>query len=204
MAYESIEKTFVMVKPDGVKRGLVGKIFERFEDMGLKLIACRMVQPTEEQAKGNYPESNEEWLKGMGEKTLKNYNYELEKVKKDLGTSDSLEIGKKVFEGLVKYLTSGPVLVMVWEGNHATEVIRKVAGSTSPDIALPGTIRGDYGFDSAKLAVQSGRVVFQNLVHISDSQEEAQREIEHWFGEKYKDLGNYTRVDYVGSFEAFI
>lgn len=202
MEFESIEKTFVMIKPDGVKRGLVGKIFTRLEEMGLKLIACRMILPTEDQARGNYP-GTEDWLKKMGEKTLVNYKNDLEKVKGDLGTSDALEIGKKIYDGLVTYLTSGPVVIMVWEGNHATSVIRKIAGVMSPDIAAPGTIRGDLGFDSPMLAIHSGRIVVQNLIHISDSPEEAGREIKHWFGTNYKDLGKYTRVDYMGAFEAF-
>ncbi len=196
----SIERTFVMIKPDGVKRGLIGKIFSRLESMGLKLVACRMIQPSEEQAKGNYP-GTEEWLTKMGEKTHNNYSHDLEAVKADLGTHDALEIGRKIYEALVTYLMSGPVVLMVWEGNHAVNVVRKLAGATSPDIALMGTIRGDMGYDSPMLAVKSGRIVFQNLIHISDSAEEAEREIKHWFGDKYKYLGNYTRVDYAAAFE---
>lgn len=202
MALESIEKTFVMIKPDGVKRGLVGKIFTRFEQAGLKLVACRMIQPTEEMALGNYPKDNMEWLIKMGEKTHTNYNNDLASIEKDLGTTDKLEIGKKILASLVKYISSGPVILMVWEGNHATAIIRKLAGATDPLKADLGSIRGDYGFDTPMLAVKSGRIVFQTIVHISESQEEAKREIKHWFGDKYKDLGNYTRIDYIGSFEA--
>ncbi|MDQ6985378.1 MAG: nucleoside-diphosphate kinase [Candidatus Dojkabacteria bacterium] len=199
---ESLERTFVMIKPDGVKRGMVGRIFTRLENLGLKLVASRMIQPTDEQARGNYP-GTEDWLTRMGKKTHANYDNDMAKIEKDLGTTDALEIGNMIYDGLVTYLTSGPVVLMVWEGNHATAVIRKIAGVMSPDIAAPGTIRGDVGFDSPKLAVKSGRVVVQNLIHISDSQEEADREIKHWFGEKYKYLGKYDRIDYMGSYEAF-
>lgn len=202
MSLDSIEKTFVMIKPDGVKRGLVGNIFKRFEQVGLKLVACRMIQPTEELARGNYPENNLEWLIKMGEKTHNNYNNNLSEIEKDMGTTDKLEIGRKILESLVKYISSGPVILMVWEGNHATATIRKLAGATDPTKAELGSIRGDFGFDTPMLAVKSGRVVFQTIVHISENQEEAKREIKHWFGDKYKYLGNYERIDYTGSFEA--
>lgn len=200
--FPSLEKTLVIIKPDGVKRGLVGKMVSRFEQLGLKLVASRMVLATKEQARGNYPGNDKEWLTHVGEKTIANYSGDLKSVKADIGTDVPIEIGKKIFESMVNFWTSGPIILMVWEGNHAVSVARKIAGATSPDIALPGTIRGDYGFDSAMLASKSGRVVFQNLLHISDSKEEAEREIKHWFGEKYKYLGGYERIDYMGSFEA--
>jgi len=203
MKLNSIEKTFVIIKPDGVKRGLVGKIFSRFEQTGLKLVSCRMIKPTEDMVKGNYPAEDIEWLTKMGEKTYVNYDNNLEEIKRDLGTIDKLEIGKKVLDSLVKYVSSGPVILMVWEGNHSTATIRKLAGATDPTKAELGSIRGDYGFDTPMLAVKSGRIAFQTIVHISESQDAAQKEIAHWFGDKYKDLGNYSRIDYTGSFEAF-
>lgn len=197
----SMEKTFVMVKPDGVKRGLVGKIFRKFEEAGLKLVACRMIKPSKEQAFGNYPSENAEWLTKMGEKTYQNYNNDIEAIKADLGTENKTEIGKKILDSLVGYITSGPVILMVWEGNHAVKVVRKLAGQTDPTVADSSTIRGTYGYDTPMLAVKSGRIVFQNLLHISDSAEEAEREIIHWFGSNYKYLGDYERIDYVGAFD---
>lgn len=197
--FPSIERTFVMVKPDGVKRGLIGKISQKLEEAGLKLIAARMISATEEQARGNYP-GTEEWLVSMGEKTWKNYNGDEERILADLGTTDKKEIGIKIYNSLVDYLTSGPVVITVWEGNEAIRIVRKLAGATDPTIADVGTIRGNWGYDTPQLAVKSGRIVFQTLVHISDSPEEAQREIKHWFGDKYKDLGNYDRIDYIGAF----
>lgn len=200
--FPSIQQTFMMIKPDGVKRGLVGKIFKRMEEAGLKLVASRMIMASEEQARKNYP-GTDEWLIGMGEKTWNNYEGNEEKIKEDLGTIDKKEIGERIYDGLVKYLTSGPVILAVWEGNEAVKVVRKLAGATDPTVADVGTLRGNWGYDTPKLAVKSGRIVFQTLVHISDSEEEAKREISHWFGDKFKDLSDYERVDYTGAFETF-
>lgn len=197
--YVNIEKTFLMIKPDGIKRGLVGEIFYRLERVGLKLVAARMILATEKQAKGNYP-GTDDWLIKMGEKTLANYRSNIDSVRKDLGTTDPLEIGNKVYKALVRYLTEGPVIITVWEGNHAVKVVEKIVGKTDPTTADLGSIRSDYGFDSAQFAVKSGRIVFRTLIHRSDSAEEAKREINHWFGETYKDLGNYIRTDYSDSY----
>lgn len=198
-----IEKTFVLIKPDGVKRGLTGKIFTKLEDVGLKLVACRMIKADEKKIAGNYPTDNDEWLIKMGEKTYLNYNNNESEILNDLGTKDKLEIGKKIASSLIKYLSSGPIVIMVWEGNHAVNVVRKIVGLTSPDISPSGTLRGDFGFDTSSFAIKSGRIVFQNLIHASDSQEEAHREINHWFGDNYKYLGDYEKSDYVGAFSFF-
>jgi len=189
-----------MIKPDGVKRGLIGEIFSRFERIGLKLVAGRMIFATKEQARGNYP-GTETWLTGMGEKTWNNYEGNEKEIMKDLGTIDKLKIGEKIYDGLVRYLTEGPIILSVWEGNHAVQIGRKLVGKTDPILADVGSIRGDFGFDTPQFAVKSGRIVFKTLVHISDSPEEAEREIKHWFGDKYKYLGDYERVDYIGMFD---
>lgn len=199
--FSNIEKTFLMIKPDGVKRGLVGEIFSRLERIGLKLVAARMIQATEAQARGNYPGTTE-WLTTMGEKTYNNYNNDAKQILADLGTVDKLEIGNKIYDSLVRYLVSGPVVISVWEGNQAVKVIEKLVGRTDPTVADVGSIRGDFGFDTPQFAVKSGRIVFSTLVHRSDSAEEAKREIKHWFGDKYKDLSDYERLDYTGSYEA--
>jgi nucleoside-diphosphate kinase len=196
----NIEQTFMMIKPDGVKRGLIGEIFHRLERVGLKLVAARMIMSTEAQARNNYP-GTDEWLINLGEKTHTNYNHDLKAIQDDLGTTDKLEIGKKIYSALVKYLVDGPVLITVWEGNHAVQVVRKLAGKTDPTLADIGTIRGDFGFDTPQFAVKSGRVAIRTLVHISDSPSEAQREIKHWFGDAFKYAGDYIRTDYTGMFE---
>lgn len=200
--FPSIERTFMMVKPDGLKRGLAGEIFARLERVGLKLIAARMIKATDEQARGNYP-GTKEWLTKMGEKTYNNYQGNEEAIMRDLGTTDKLEIGNKIYDSLVKYITDAPVIITVWEGNHAVKIAKKIVGVTDPTQADIGSLRGDYGFDTPMLAVKSGRIVFQTIVHMSDEVEEAKREIEHWFGDKFKYLGNYKRVDYVGMFDSF-
>jgi nucleoside-diphosphate kinase len=196
--YPNIEKTFLMIKPDGVKRGLVGDIFFRLERVGLKLVSARMIMANEAQARNNYP-GTKDWLVKMGEKTITNYNSDLKAVKSDLGTTDTFEIGKKIYEALVKYLMEGPVIISVWEGNHAVRVVERLVGKTDPTVADIGTIRSDYGFDTPQFAVKSGRVVFRTLIHRSDTAEEAKREIEHWFGKNYKYLGDYMRTDYTDS-----
>lgn len=193
----SMEKTFSLIKPDGLARGLAGEIFKRFEDAGLKLVASRMIQPTQEQARSHYPHENLEWVTGLGQKTWDNYNGDENAIYEDLGTTDKHEIGMKVYEGLVRYLTEGPIILMVWEGNHAVMRVQQIAGKTDPTRADLGSIRGIFGFDTPQLAVKSGRVVFKNLIHISDSPEEAEREIKHWFQDSYTYLGEYERIDYI-------
>lgn len=193
----SIEKSFVMIKPDAISRGIVGRIFQRFEEMGLKLTASRMIRATKEQAAMHYPVNDKKWVLNLGQKTLQNYSGDIKSVKKDLGTSDEYEIGKRVYDEMIAYITGGPVIISVWEGNHAIERIRKLIGSTVPTFAEVGSIRGSFAFDSPILASKSGRITFKTLLHASDSNEEAKREIEIWFGNKFKDLSNYERIDYV-------
>lgn len=194
---DNIQKTYVMIKPDGVMRSLVGEIIMRLERSGLKMIYSRMILATEEQARGNYP-GTDEWLEGMGNKTLKGYHGDKDRVMEELGTDNALEIGRRIYDQLVKYLISGPMVVMVWEGNHAVEIVRKIAGATRPQEADLGSIRADFGFDSPQLAVRSGRIAMETLVHISDSVEEAEREIKYWLGDNFKPM-KYERTDHIGS-----
>jgi len=191
----SIEKTFLMIKPDGIKRGLVGEIFSRIERVGLKMVAARMIKATKKQAKNNYP-GTKDWLIKMGEKTYINYRDNEKAILADIGTIDKYKIGMKIYNALVTYLTDGPVIISVWEGNQAVEVVRKLVGKTDPIVADIGSIRGDFGFDTPQFAIKTGRIVFRTLVHCSDAKNEAKREINHWFGENYFDLSDYLRVDY--------
>lgn len=191
-----IERTFLMIKPDGLERGLVGEIFQRLEHMGLKLVAARMIRISRDKAKGNYP-CTDEWFINIGEKTYFSYNNDVEEIKKDLGTADKLEIGKITLEKMVDYFTEAPVIISVWEGNNAVNRVRMLAGSTDPNRADLGTIRGTFGFDTPKLAIKSGRVAFRTIVHVSDSVKEAEREIKYWFSDKFKPLNDYQRIDYI-------
>ncbi|AFA39730.1 nucleoside-diphosphate kinase [Pyrobaculum sp.] len=174
-----IEKTLVIIKPDAVSRGLVGEIISRFEKAGLKIVAMKMVKAAPEEVERFYP-SSEEWFRSAGAKLLKAYQELGIDPKTRLGTDDPVEVGKAIKRSLVKYMTSGPIVVLVLKGNRAVEVVRKIIGPTSPHSAPPGTIRGDYSTDSPDLAAEEGRVVF-NLVHASDSISEAEREIKFWF-----------------------
>ncbi|MBP9758421.1 nucleoside-diphosphate kinase [Candidatus Dojkabacteria bacterium] len=193
---DNIQKTFLMIKPDGIRRSLVGEIIKRLEKVGLKLIFAELILATEDQAKGNYP-GTEVWLRGMGEKTLRGYEGDKEKIMKELGTDDTLKIGNMIYEKLIEYLTSGPMLATVWEGNHSVIIARKIVGATRPQEADIGSIRGDFGFDSPQLAIRSGRIAMETLVHVSDSVEESEREIKYWLKDSFRPM-KYLRTDHFG------
>lgn len=174
------EQTFVLVKPDGVRKGLIGEIIKRFEQRDLKIVAIEMFQPTREQIHNHYPK-DEAWVKRVGEKTLSTYAQYGMDTKTILGTTDALEIGKQVRGWLLDYMMSAPLVMMVVQGLHAVDMVRKIAGPTLPYKADMGTIRGDYSNDSPALANEEKRAV-ANLLHASETAEEAQHEIKHWFG----------------------
>lgn len=142
------EKTFIMVKPDGVQRALIGVIMCRFEHKGLNLIAAKLVSPTQEHFENHYSEH----------KT------------------------KPFFKGLVHYMISGPVFAMVWQGLNAVKVGRALVGETNPANSSSGTIRGDF-------CLETGR----NLIHASDSVENAEKEINLWFNKS--EVLSYSRCD---------
>lgn len=191
MSHPKDEITYLMIKPDGVKRGLTGDILRRIEQRGLKIAGLRMLQPTKELIHNHYPK-DEAWIKRLGEKTAATYEKFGYDLNKEMGTTDLLKIGQQVRNWLVEYMTSAPVVGVVVKGAHAVEMIRKLAGSTMPCDAVPGTIRGDYSVDSAAIANKDKRSVF-NIVHASETQEEAKHEIKHWFGEF--ELLDYDRSD---------
>ncbi len=174
------EKTLVILKPDAVQRGLVGEIITRFEKAGLKLVAGKMLIPSEDLAGKHYPDDREEFIVGMGEKSLANYKEAGLDIKKDLGTADPHEVGLKIRRWNMEFLMSGPVFAIVLEGPHAVELVRKIAGNTLPIKADPGTVRGDYSFDSALLG-NMGKRPIRNLLHASGNKEEAEHEIDLWF-----------------------
>lgn len=143
-----IERTFVMVKPDGVQRGLIGNILTRFETRGLKIVAIRMLHIDRELASSHYAEHD----------------------------------GKPFFEKLVGFITSGPVVAMVIEGENAVSLVRNMMGTTNPQESDPGTIRGDYGLFMSR-----------NVIHGSDSPASAEREIDLFFAKDQ--LHDYERID---------
>ena len=185
------EMTFVMIKPDGVRRGLTGEITRRIEQRGLKIVALEMNQATKDEMDNHYPK-DEAWITRVGGKTLTTYEkYGYDPVA-EMGTNDALEIGRQVRQWLVDFMSSGPVVKMVVQGVHAVDMVRKLAGNTQPYMAEMGTIRGDYSVDSALAANKEKRPIL-NLVHASETQEEASHEIEHW-GMKDK-IYTYQRSD---------
>ena len=187
------EKTVVLVKPDGVKRGLIGEIISRFEKAGLKIKSLKMIWIEEGLAKQHYPESRTELLKGIGQKTLDTYEKYGMDPNEDFGKMGAEEIGKLVNSWNIDFVTSGPVVAILLEGIHAIDNVRSIVGQTLPVFATPGTIRGDYSIDSPALANVKKRAV-KNLVHASGNDEEAKYEIELWF--KNDDIvDNYKRTD---------
>lgn len=166
----------MMVKPDGVQRGLIGEIIARLERKGLKLVAMKMVWPDEEIANEHYHWPEEDRL-ALGMRTKK--SFEDKGVKDD---RDPLDIADWVHGLLIDNLTAGPVVAMVWAGAHAIEHVRKLRGATNPSSADIGTISGDFTIDSYQLSDWAGRSI-RNLAHASGSVQEAQREISLWFDE---------------------
>ena len=156
-----IERTFVAIKPDGVQRGLVGEVLKRFENAGLKIVGMKMQWIDKEFAKKHY---TEDIAKRRGE---------------------------HVREMLLDYITEGPIIVMVLEGVHAVEVVRKIVGPTEPKAALPGTIRGDFthmSFAHADLHKKS----VKNIIHASGDKKDAEYEVDLWFNKN--ELFTYKTV----------
>ena len=187
-----MEQTIVLVKPDGVKRGLVGEIIKRFEQSGLKIVAMKMVTASEELLLKHYQSEKPETLKRWGEKTLKTYTSYGKDAQKELGTTDPLELGKMVNKWLFDYIKSGPIIAILLEGKHAVENAMGIAGTTMPVQSPAGTIRGDFSTDSAAYANDEKRGVM-NLVHVSTSIEEANFEKTLWFTKE--EIHNYKRVE---------
>jgi len=148
-----IERTLVLVKPDGVKRGLIGEVIKRFEQRGLKIIGMKMMHVDENFAKKHYTE--------------------------DLAKRR----GERIRELNVNFLQESPVVAMVLEGINAIENVRKIVGDTEPRSALPGTIRGDFCHVSYDYANKGEGKVVRNIVHASANKEDADYEIKLWFEE---------------------
>lgn len=171
------ERTFTMIKHDGVQRNLVGEIIKRFERSGLKLVGLKMFVPDMERATKHYGK-DDEWCQKKGEKYVKN-------LEEQGGVADrpAIEYGRDIVRALLKYITCGPVIAMVWEGNQAAAVVKKLTGGTEPTTSDVGTIRGDYTLDSYAIANSGNRAV-RNLIHVTDPEDPAgtaQAEINIWF-----------------------
>lgn len=180
------ERTFVIIKPDGVQRSLIGEIIHRYERTGLKLAGMKFGVADEKKFWEHY-NKDDAWFLKKGTKIVED--------KKAAGLpvdKEAIEYGKDIIRQVVKFMTSGPVVMMVWEGNQAAAVVKKITGETEPATSDVGTIRGDLTIDSYQIAAVDDRAV-RNLIHCSDSVEEAKREIGIWFTEE--ELTGYRLVN---------
>ncbi len=171
-----IEKTLILLKHDSVFRGLIGKIITRFEETGLKIVAIKMVWPDEHLAKNHYF-LDAQWAQNVFDKTKAGY----EKDNKPFPYKNAMQLGEQIQKWNMQFLSEGPVVAIIIEGPHAIEIVRKMVGSTEPKSSPPGTIRGDFAMiESYAIADKNARVL-RNLIHASDSQISAEREIALWF-----------------------
>ena len=185
------EQTFVLIKPDAVQKGLIGEIIRRFEQRDLKIVALEMFQPTLKQIDEHYPK-DAAWITRLGEKSLSTYKkYNIDPIPL-VGSDDPAKIGPLVREWVIDYMASAPLVGMIVRGLHAVDIVRKISGDTLPFRAEIGTIRGDFSIDSPALANAEKRAVM-NLIHASETSQEAEHEIKHWFGHvkslEYKRFG---------------
>lgn len=181
------EQTLVLIKPDGVQRGLVGEIIGRFERVGLKIVALKMIHASHEDVDKHYA-LTEEWMRGVYDKSKAKY----EANGQEFPYADHLSYGKEIKRGLVDYLKSAPTMAMVWEGELAVSLVRKLVGATEPASSAPGTIRGDLSHDSYSLSNGQNRPL-RNLIHASGTFDEAKQEIPIWFNDQ--ELYQYEHVN---------
>jgi nucleoside-diphosphate kinase len=186
--HPSKERTLVIIKPDGLQRTLVGEIIKRYERVGLKLIALKMLIPTEEMATKHYYEvGGDAWLEEVGRKAAA--SYEKKGLKSPFPTFK--DNGIAIMKANAKYLSSGPVVAMIWQGNQAAALVRKITGGTEPLSSDMGTIRGDFTLDTYQMADLDQRSI-RNLIHASGNPEEAGKEIPIWFNEN--EILNYNNI----------
>jgi nucleoside-diphosphate kinase len=185
-AHPKKERTFVMLKPDAVQRSLVGEIVGRFERAGLKIVTLKMLMLDETRLWDHYAK-DDAWFLKKGTKIAEDRKQHGMVIDKE-----PIEYGKDIIRALVKFMTSGPVVMLALEGNSAVAVVKKLVGDTEPATSDVGTIRGDYTLDSYNIAAIDDRAV-RNLMHCSDVPEEAQRELKLWLGAE-KDMLNYRLV----------
>lgn len=182
------ERTFVIIKPDGIQRSLIGEIMRRIERTGLKLVATKMLRANEEQLLKHYGK-DDAWYLEKGTKRVR--------LMKEAGTPVDesrlpIEYGKDIIRGVVRYMQVCPLVAMVWEGNQAVAVVKKLVGTTDPTASDVGTIRGDYQLDSYSLSDAEQRGI-RNLIHCSDQVSEAAREINIWFSSE--ELQEYRHIN---------
>ncbi len=176
------QRALLIIKPDGVQRGIIGKIITRFETVGLKIIGLKFEWATKEKVITHYPETDA-WFKKVGERTLTNYEKKGLDAKSVFKTNDAVAIGKIVKSWLIEYFQESPVFLTVVESYDCIEIVRKLSGNTIPVMAAPGTIRGDFSHDTIDLANEQNRPL-RNLIHASDTVEDGEKEIKVWFNDE--------------------
>ena len=165
-----VQRTLIIIKPDGVAGGFTSEVIRRYKAAGLKVVKRKDIMAPMEIVEKHYP-MDPEYLKAIGEKT----------IAAGQAVKSAQDQGRKVVGWLRKFITSGPIVVLILEGKDAVKVARKITGFTDPQVAEKGTIRGDLGTDSILKANREERPVY-NLIHASGSEIEAKKEIELWFG----------------------
>lgn len=179
------ERTFVIIKPDGIQRSLIGEIIKRFERAGLKIVGMKFGMLDPKKVWDHY-NKDDEWFLKKGTNIVNNRNEHKLPIEKE-----AIEYGRDIIRALEQFMTAGPVVSMVIEGNQAVGVVKKLVGGTEPTTSDVGTIRGDFTLDSYALSAVDDRGV-RNLIHCSDQVDEAKREIDLWFDPK--DLVDYRLV----------
>lgn len=177
------EQTLVILKPDVLSRGIVGEILSRFERVGLKIVAMKMLNATKEQLEEHYFK-DDEWLIEKGKGIIKNKGYPTD--------YDPKKAGKEIVNGLVYDMRILPVIALVLQGHNAINVVRKLSGPTNVEQAMPGTIRGDYSHDTYNLANVSDRPII-TVIHASGDLADAKKEVALWF--KPEEIYNYEKAD---------
>lgn len=176
---ERIERTLVLVKPDGVRRRLVGTIIRWFEKTGFALVGLKLIQPTRQRVDAHLPRSAE-WFNEVGTRALEWCREKKLNPIEIYGSDVSVEIGRAVRNWNFAYLTSGPIVALVLEGEEAVAAVRQIVGHSFPDRARRGTIRCDFGQDTASASSCEHRAC-RNVAHASSDLAEAEREIRVWF-----------------------
>jgi nucleoside-diphosphate kinase len=185
------QRTLVVLKPDAVLRGISGEIISRLERCGLKIVGAKLMNVSKEMTRIHYAK-DDEWKKGVGDRAIKECEEFNLKVEDIFNTTDPLKIGDTVIERNAEFMSSSPVFAIVFEGVNAVKKVRNLIGSTFPESAAPGTIRGDFGLENSFSGTVRKRTTY-NLIHASGNLEEAIHEIELWF--KKEELLDYKQAN---------
>lgn len=167
-----VQKTLVLIKPDGVRRSLIGEIIKRFEERGLKVTKLEMLNADEQLLRKHYQLDNRDYIIGLGHVDTTGWT--------DQQKEEKYQKSYKIIQALQQFMMTGPIVKMVLEGEEAVALVREITGKTDPSVSPKGTIRGDFGEDSFAKSDEEGRAVY-NLIHASGTPEEAEAEIALWF-----------------------